>query len=145
MLLLRRIHAYIGFFIAPSVLFFALSGSLQLFDLHEPHGSYRPPALFQLMGSVHKDQVLALAHDRPGPPPSPSPGQLPAGGQPQPARPAQSLSTLLLKWYFLAIALGLAITTGVGLYFGLKATRRPRQSWALLVAGAVIPLGLVFF
>ena len=138
MLLLRRIHAYIGFFIAPSVLFFALSGSVQLFNLHESHGSYRPPVLFQYTASIHKDQVLALGHDHAGPPPPQSPGQ-----PHHEAPPARSVPTLLLKWFFLAVALCLAASTGLGLYVGLKTTRRKRLLWALLIAGAVLPIGLL--
>ncbi len=140
MLLLRRIHGYIGFFIAPSVLFFALSGSVQLFNLHEPHGSYRPPVLFQYTASVHKDQVLALGHGHEGPPPSQSPGQ----PQHEDRRP-RSVATLLLKWFFLAVALCLAASTALGLYIGFKATRRKLSFWMLLIAGALIPIGLLSF
>jgi hypothetical protein len=57
--LIRRWHTWLGVFIAPSILFFAVSGSLQLFSLHEAHGDYHPPALFLQLGSLHKDQKLA--------------------------------------------------------------------------------------
>src|SRR5215469_13873414 len=56
--MLRQWHSYIGVFIAPSVLFFALTGALQLFSLHEARGDYRPPTLIEALGKVHKDQVL---------------------------------------------------------------------------------------
>jgi uncharacterized iron-regulated membrane protein len=42
----RLIHLYIGVFIAPALLFFAFTGALQTFSLHETTrgSSYRPPA-----------------------------------------------------------------------------------------------------
>ena len=52
-------------FIAPSVLFFAFTGSLQLFSLHEAHGSYQPPALIAALGTVHKDQRFGEVPKRP--------------------------------------------------------------------------------
>lgn len=59
MLIVRKLHTYVGMFIAPSVIFFALSGALQLFHLHEARGSYHPPPLIEMLGSLHKDQVLS--------------------------------------------------------------------------------------
>ena len=42
--LLRQIHLYLGVFTAPAILFFALSGVLQTFGLHETtkDSSYKP-------------------------------------------------------------------------------------------------------
>src|SRR3984957_7098169 len=60
MMTVRQWHTYIGAFIAPSVLFFAFTGSLQLFSLHEAHGAYTPPAIVEALGHVHKDQVLEV-------------------------------------------------------------------------------------
>ena len=66
MMLVRLWHHYIGFLIAPSVMFFALTGSLQLFSLHEAHGDYHPPALIEALGNVHKDQVFRIRPPRGG-------------------------------------------------------------------------------
>ncbi len=56
---IRIWHMYIGILIAPSVLFFALTGALQIFSLHEAHGSYVPPPLLEKLRRMHKDQVFA--------------------------------------------------------------------------------------
>ena len=64
MLMVRQWHTYIGAFVAASVLFFAFTGSLQLFSLHEAHGAYTPPAIVEMLSRVHKDQVL---HAKPKP------------------------------------------------------------------------------
>ncbi len=75
---IRQWHSYLGLFIAPSVLFFALTGATQLFGLHESHGDYRPPAIVEKLSSVHKDQVFELGHHTsPRPLRKPVPGSLP--------------------------------------------------------------------
>ena len=59
---LRTLHTYVGMFIAPSVLFFACTGIIQIFSLHEAHGGYTPPAIVVKLSSVHKDQVFRVPH-----------------------------------------------------------------------------------
>jgi hypothetical protein len=141
---LRQLHTYIGLFIAPSVIFFALTGSLQLFNLHEAHGPYHPPPLIERLGRVHKDQVFALNDDDHAGPPAP--GAKADAGPPAPADhmdTSPGLTTLLLKWFFLTVALGLVTSTGIGLWLGLTHVRHKRVGWILLIAGAVIPVALL--
>ena len=138
---IRLWHSYLGLFIAPSVLFFALTGATQLFVLHESHGDYRPPALVEKLSSVHKDQVFELGHHKP--PPASEPGS------PRPAAADQEdddkveLSTQLLKWFFFLVALGLTLSTSFGIWMGLTQIRRKRVAWLLLAAGALIPAALL--
>ena len=63
MLTIRTWHTYLGILIAPSVLFFALTGALQLFSLHEVHGSYTPLPVIEKLSKVHKDQAFAEKGD----------------------------------------------------------------------------------
>jgi hypothetical protein len=130
---LRTWHSYIGLFIAPSVLFFSLTGAVQLFSLHEAHGSYQPPALVEKLSSVHKDQVFAFGdHHTPAP-------QADAGNDEDRTPP----STLMLKWFFLLVALCLVVSTAFGIWMGLTQIRQKRLSWVLLIAGTLIPVGLL--
>jgi uncharacterized iron-regulated membrane protein len=64
---LRTWHTYLGLLIAPSVLFFSLTGALQLFGLHEAHGAYHPAVIIEKLGMLHKDQVFARSerHEQP--------------------------------------------------------------------------------
>lgn len=127
-MLLRRIHAYLSILVAPSLLFFALTGALQLFDLHEAHGTYRPPVVIEKLSRLHKDQLFALRpHEDP-------PG---AEAHDEPAVPA---TTRLLKWVFLAATLGFVTSTTLGLWLGLRQTRRRLLAWILLSAGIAVPL-----
>jgi hypothetical protein len=59
---LRTLHTYVGMLIAPSVLFFACTGIIQIFSLHEAHGGYTPPPIVVKLSSVHKDQVFRVPH-----------------------------------------------------------------------------------
>jgi hypothetical protein len=147
---IRRWHAYLGLLIAPSVLFFALTGALQLFGLHESRGSYHPPALIEKLGSVHKDQVFAASHHG-GPPPAGKVAAQPGADDDDHAQGDHdedhddkgAFSTTLLKWYFLVVALSLAVSTGFGVWMGVTQMRRTGLAWTLLLIGTVIPVALL--
>lgn len=136
---IRLWHNYIGILIAPSVMFFALTGALQIFGLHESHGSYEPPLLIEKLSSVHKDQVFAQKHHD---------EHEAATGGPQAATPPEehedtpALGTVLLKCFFLFVALALTVSTSLGLWMGLTHFKRKRTGWWLLLAGIVLPIAL---
>jgi uncharacterized iron-regulated membrane protein len=143
---IRTWHTYLGILIAPSVLFFALTGALQLFSLHEAHGTYHPLPVIEKLASVHKDQVYALGHHEEPPPEAPAAGAQPPHDAHPPA-PAEhedepAIGTPLLKWFFLVVALGLATSTVLGLWMGLTHIRHKRTGWWLLAIGVVVPLVL---
>jgi hypothetical protein len=48
-----------------------------------------------------------------------------------------------LRWFFLLVSLSLISSTALGLWMGLTQTRRKRFAWVLLLAGALIPVGLL--
>lgn len=147
MVTVRRWHSYIGLFIAPSVLFFALTGSTQIFNLHEAHGSYQPPAIVEKLSSVHKDQVFAFGDHHTATEPPAGTAQSVSGSGPRTDAADDSdrtaTSTLLLKWFFLVVALCLIVSTAFGIWMGLAQMRSKRLAWLLLVAGTFIPVGLL--
>jgi len=145
-LTIRAWHSYVGIFIAPSVLFFSLTGAMQLFSLHEAHGTYEPPAILENLAKVHKDQVFETDEAKPDLPPKESPQDgTPAAPKHHHDDEEMTLSTMLLKWFFLGVALSLATSTCFGLWLGLTQSRRKRTGIVLLIAGAVIPLALLVF
>ena len=141
MMMLRQWHTYIGAFIAPSVLFFAFTGALQLFNLHESREGYTAPALLQQLGSIHKDQVLKAAHAD-----APEVGDHPdahAEHHHGPAvSPAAQMRIWALKWVFAIVAVGLIVSTILGLWMAFTQSRR--RGVAVFVVGAAIPLLLLF-
>jgi hypothetical protein len=141
MMSLRQLHSYIGAFIAPSVLFFAFTGALQVFSLHEAHGAYRPPEVVARLSRVHKDQVFSLP-----------PGRTPQAGAhhdhgaraaPPPASRAPAWSVTALKWLFLAVAAGLALSTLIGLWMAFTTSRSRGVILALFALGAALPVMLL--
>jgi hypothetical protein len=132
---LRQWHAYVGFFIAPSVLFFALTGTLQIFNLHEAHGSYHPAVLLEKLSAVHKDQVFEEPHDHS----ASDHDATPAADEDE----KQSVSTYALKWFFTVVSVGLMTSTLIGIWMGATQIRRKGLAWTLLTLGALVPIGLL--
>jgi len=144
---IRLWHFYIGMIIAPSVLFFAVTGALQLFSWHEAHGNYTPPPILEKLSSVHKDQVFKAGHhhDHAEPPlAAAAPGAGPAKAAPADDDDKLSGPTLALKAYFFwVVAGGLTLSTLFGVWIGVTHPTRKRTAVILLIVGAVIPIGLL--
>jgi uncharacterized iron-regulated membrane protein len=158
---LRLIHLYIGVFISPAILFFAFTGALQTFSLHETTrgSSYKPPAWAVTLAQIHKKQTpivpvrkappqdkpvdkttaekpqSSTAASLPGPPPAPK-GDAPA---PKPH------NALPLKIFFLLVSIGLFISTLSGLYMSYKYIRNRKLITTILVAGIIVPILLTIF
>jgi hypothetical protein len=162
--LFRKIHLYIGVFIAPALLFFAFTGAIQTFNLHEPTpgSSYTPPRWLVVLGQLHKKQttVVPVRKSKPpsasgdsargtqGPPTdshsSPSP-QNPAPIKKGIEAPAPAGNRHLpMKVFFLSVAMGLTVSVLTGIYMAWKYTR-PWLVIGLLLAGAVVPYMLLGF
>jgi hypothetical protein len=149
-MLIRQLHAYFSMLIAPTLLFFAVTGGLQVYSFHEDHGAYQSPMILQELGAVHKDQVFE-AKKKKGPLTSAAPGGAamsgPAAatppGPPRPRRDKQAglpLKVAALKLLFALAAVGLVIGVCLGVWMGLKYTRKPVLCGVLLVLGVVLPL-----
>jgi hypothetical protein len=58
----RSVHLYLGVFLSPALLFFAFTGALQTFSLHETTAgsSYQPPAWAVTLAQLHKKQTTVV-------------------------------------------------------------------------------------
>jgi hypothetical protein len=130
---IRIWHSYMGMLLAPSILFFALTGLLQIFSLHEAHGHYKPAAVVEKFSALHKDQVFEAK--------APEPEAADADAKPQ-EEELKPVSVYILKWFFALVAVGLMVSTVLGVWMGLKATLRRRTHLWLLVVGTALPIGL---
>lgn len=157
----RLTHLYLGVFIAPAILFFAVTGALQTFSLHEATrgSSYKPPAWAVMLAQIHKKQTSVVpARKAPAPEKSPdkaapdkpqsldpaAPHPAPAPKSAEPAAP-QPHSALPLKLFFLLAAIGLFTSTFSGLYMSYKYIRNRKLVTATLLAGVVVPILLTIF
>jgi hypothetical protein len=139
----RKLHLYSGVLLAPAILFFAVTGLIQVFDLHKPQPAtgYQPPALVVRLGALHKDQTFALPHKAEGAKVRKAKG----GGEasPPPAPKPMGAALVLLKGFAAAVAVGLAVTTLLGLYMAYRFSRGPWLVTGLFLAGIVIPVALI--
>ena len=115
---LRSLHLYLGCLFAPMLIFFAVTGSWQLFNWHEGNKPkpgttpYTPPPALAALSFIHKDAHI------PGTP----------GRQPTP-----------LRYFMFATAVGLVATTIVGIIMAYKFSRRPLVATICLLAGIALP------
>lgn len=148
----RTVHLYLGIFTAPMLLFFAITGGLQSFGLHETSrgSSYAPPAWLASMAQLHKKQTTVMPLRRARPPEAPiavakpdvpTVKPLPAGRAD--AKPGKNL--LPMKIFFGLVALGLLTSVSSGLYMAWRYSRKPRLFGAVLFAGISVPLLLQLF
>jgi hypothetical protein len=157
---LRLIHLYTGVFIAPALLFFAFTGALQTFSLHETTrgSSYKPPAWAVMLAQIHKKQTPTVPvrkaplpdkqADKDTPEKAQSSTSQPApAGAPKPTGEAapKSHNPLPLKCFFLLVSVGLFVSTLSGLYMSYKYIRNRRLITVILLGGIVIPVLLTVF
>ena len=141
----RALHTYVGMLIAPTVLFMALTGIVQIYGLHEAHDGYTPPAILEKLGSVHKDQRFAAGHHHPPPPaPAAKPGAAPAK-PPQDDDDQPNMAIALLKAFFAAVSVGLIFSTLTGIWMALRQAAKRRAYILLLLVGAALPALLAAF
>jgi len=142
---LRTLHTYLGMLIAPTVLFLAFTGFLQIYSLHEAHGDYTPPPLVEKLSSVHKDQVFRLGghHDAPaaksGAAGPSAPKDADDAKPPKGPKPA----VMILKAFFAFVAVALATSTLIGIWMGLRQPLRRRTCAILLAVGTLVPAVLI--
>jgi hypothetical protein len=146
---IRQLHFYLGIFFAPTIIFFAFSGALQTFSLHEnKEPGSNNPAWIAKLAEIHKDQYRpqfgaepAQAQPKPAevearPNPAPTPKRTPAR--------APRHKSVPLKIFVVLMAAGLMLSSCLGIYMAFKYNRDRRIIWSLLVAGTVLPIALLF-
>ena len=125
---LRLTHLYFGVFITPALIFFAFTGALQTFSLHETTrgSSYKPPAWAVTLGQIHKKQTPIVAPKKPQPaeaapthsdnPDKPHKSEAKPADTTAPEPPASKHNPLPLKIFFLIVSIGLFANSLTGLY-----------------------------
>jgi len=147
---IRLMHRYLGLFFAPTILFFAITGGLQMFGLHETSrgSSYLPPDILVHLSQLHKKGTVNLPPRKVAPPNSVKPDVAkPDGPKLEIAKPVQApppSNSLPMKIFFAATALALAVSTFTGLIMGWKYARRKSIVLLTLAAGVVIPVIVSF-
>ncbi len=146
----RLTHRYLGIFIAPMLLFFAVTGAMQTLMLHEatPGSAYVPPKWIMTLAQIHKNQTDILAPKKQKLLADQAKGGAPAAATAAPAPsvgPPMPKVHLPEKIFFLLVSLGLFVSTLTGIYMAYKFERSAWLVSGLLVAGVVVPLVLLKF
>lgn len=115
---LRKLHLYLGSVFAPMLIFFAITGSWQLFALHRgtKDGSYVPPSLLSTLSTIHQYQ------------------HLPGTGR--------SLGTPL-RLFILTAAAALVLTTVLGVIMAFRYSRSAVPVLLSLATGIALPVALL--
>jgi hypothetical protein len=141
---IRLLHLYLGVFIAPSLLFFAFTGALQTFSLHETTrgSSYKPPAWAVTLAQIHKKQTPIVPVRKLSPPDkaAPAPQSPVPSSKPADAPTPESHNSLPLKIFFLLVATGPFLSTLTGLTMAYRFLRKRWLITTILVAGIAIPV-----
>ncbi len=156
----RLTHLYLGVFISPALIFFAFTGALQTFSLHETtRGSdYKPPAWAVTLAQLHKKQTPVVPVRKLPPPERPTDKTTAAPAPVIPAQPGASTPAaataitpapathhpLLMKIFFLIVAIGLFTSALSGLYMSYKYIHNKVLITITLIAGFVLPVILSF-
>ncbi len=112
----RTAHMYLSCLFAPLLIFFIITGSWQMFELHEREkGGYAPPRIVEELSELH------TRHGRLGD------RETPMG----------------LRLFVLAMAVGIIATTALGVLMALNSMRHRVRLLACLLAGVGLPAGIV--
>jgi hypothetical protein len=135
---LRLIHYYAGVFFAPTIIFFALSGVMQVFKLHE---SYRATPGAQgdwiaWMSQVHKESALI--------PPRAAPAKAAPRPEGAPAEPRRERSSPF-KWFAALMGISLIGASLAGLWIAFNYPKRRTSFYTTLMAGIAVPIVLLQF
>ena len=116
---LRSLHLYLGCLFAPILIFFAVTGSWQLFNWHQStkDKTYIAPPALAALSFIHKDAHI------PGTP----------GREPTP-----------LRYFMLAAGAGLVATSVIGIVMAYRFSQRPMLATVCLFAGIALPAALLW-
>jgi len=155
--LVRVVHRYLGAFTAPAVLFFAFTGALQTLSLHEAakDGHYQPPAWLMATVQLHKKQtfhiqpkktthgeITTIDGDLSSSGGKHNPKEIAGGAAPK-EQPAKK-SVIPMKAFFVLVSVALILSTLTGLQTAWAFARQRRVLVFTVIAGALLPIALLF-
>jgi VIT1/CCC1 family predicted Fe2+/Mn2+ transporter len=108
---LMRIHRYLSCFVAPAMLFFAVSGAWQAFRLHDTKkdGTYVAPQILQDLSQVHKAEKI------------------------------EGAAATVFRAGQVLVALSFIVTAIIGVVMAFRITRPVWLIWICLLGGVALP------
>ncbi|HEY3947417.1 hypothetical protein [Phenylobacterium sp.] len=133
---IRQVHVYLSVFVAPTLIFFAVTGAFQTFRVPDRADA---PVVLQKLARAHKDDVFAV---KPPKPQTTDGERHRHDGDAPKAKPEPKPATQAVKWFFVVAATGMTLSTLLGVWMALVYHKRRGLMWALLIAGIAIPVAL---
>ncbi len=133
---LRLYHHYIGVFLAPAILFFSFSGLIQVIGIQDQRNP-PPPGWISYIANIHKHQMPP----KPRPASTPKPDGPKRGGGEHDDHDHGGFTPL--KIFALLVAIGLFVTTSIGLVIALTNRVLRRVSWVMVALGIAVPVVLI--
>ncbi len=100
------------------LIFFAVTGSWQIFDWHQSDkGGYRAPRALSILSHIHKDAHIP---------------------------PTERFSPAPVRYFMFAAALGLVLTTVIGVIMAYRFSRQPLVATICLAIGVILPAALLW-
>ena len=116
---LRRLHLYLGWFFAPLLLFFILTGWYQTVTVDRRKGVGEAETFVERLRSVHVDHIY-------------------------PTDSAMSYSPWLFKWLVVFMAVALSATVILGIILAFRSIRQRWLVWLSLGLGIAFPMLLLW-
>jgi hypothetical protein len=108
-----------------------------VFSLHENHDGYEPPTWVEVVAQIHKNQKTTVGRKQPESP------EVSAVDSRQTKINDVPMARVLLKWFVLIMALGIILTTCLGMYMSFVYNKSQRLLWCLLISGSALPAALL--
>ena len=142
----RLTHLYLGVLIAPCVLFFAITGAYQTFDLHKVSktSGYKPAKLVAMFAEIHRNQTPVLRPVKSATAGTSTTKTDTPKDLVVPPTLVETHNALPLKIFFLLVSISLVGSTFTGIYMTYKYKNNKALVGGLLIAGAILPVLLTF-
>jgi hypothetical protein len=117
---LRTLHLYLGCLFAPMLIFFAVTGSWQVFNWHhsdKARDGYHAPRALSILSEIHKE------------------GHIP---------PTERSSSAPVRYFMFAAAAGLVLTTVIGVIMAYRFSQQPMVATICLASGVILPAALLW-
>ncbi len=119
---LRQLHLLLGCFFAPLIIYFSLSGAWQIFRLNDLPDEKEPSRIQFLLNEFskpHKDSTRPWADPK-------------------------FSHAISFDWIALAMAIGLILTTLIGLILAFRFAKSKLLIWSCLALGILLPVIFIF-